>query len=134
MPDFFCEQVVEHESPIGAGVESVHVERATGNVPSLLAAYNRGSGWFDDSFAPFEPGDKYKGPFPIQDPSKFEAIPGKTFWLKFYGTWSDNGAPKAFTIAKQCTAKKTAIFYRNAYDEYPNVIITITWNKEYPGS
>lgn len=131
MEIFHCEPTAEHESPIGGGIASVNCVRWTGNVPSLKAAFNRGTGWFDDTLAAFEPGDNYNGPFPIVERPKFAAIPGRTFLLKFYGTWSDGGTPREFSIQKNCTAKQTQILYFNAYDRYPNVTITITWDKEY---
>lgn len=129
---FECEKTDEHESPIGGGIKTIRIRRAQGTVPTIFAAYDRGSGWFDDSLKPFSPPDRYDGSFPIQKMANFEGMPDRSFKVRFYGTWSDNGEAKAFTIDKKCTASQTEIYYYNAYDTgFPNVIITITWDREY---
>lgn len=128
-----CLQTDIHESPVNGGIKfPVHVERATGNVPFLKAAYRRPGGeWLDDSLDYNYFPDNYSGDFPINDPSKFAGIPGKTFLVRFYGYYSDGGTPRPFQIHKDCTANQTRILYFNDYDHYPNVIVLITWDKPY---
>lgn len=133
-PHYQCLQTDVQESPIGGGVKSIEVWRQTGNVPFMRLAYNRGAGWLDDSLTPIDLPDRYHGSFPINDPSKFRGIPGKSFLFRFYGQWSDNGAGKDFRVAKVCTATQTAIEYYNAYDKWFNVRIVITWDREYDTS
>jgi len=100
----------------------------------MKLAYERGFGWFDDAldFKFFD--DRYDGPFPINDPSKFEGIPGRSFLVRLYGQWSDEGNKHDFTrITKACTASQTEIKYYNDYENYYNVLVIITWTKEYSG-
>jgi len=128
-----CEQSDIHVTPVGGGISfPINVRRSTGNVPFMKAAYRRGAGdWLDDSLNWASFGDEYNGEFPIQDKSKFAAIPNKEFLVRFYGYYSDGGTPRGFHIIKNCTATQTQLNYYNDYDHYPNVVITITWDKPY---
>jgi hypothetical protein len=97
----------------------------------MKASFNRGSGWLDDTLNWITFPDGYNGPFPITNRQFFSGIPGRTFWARFGGGWSDNNELKPFRIEKRCTPNVTQIIGWNAYDSYPNVIITITWDRPY---
>lgn len=130
---FPCDQREEQISPPGAGVASIRMLRQNGSVDFMKIAYNRGSGWFDDSLESAVPPDNFNGPFPINDISKFQPLSSnKSIWVKVYGYYSDDGTARPFRITKECTAKVTRINYFNRYDSSPNIIIDITWTKEYP--
>jgi hypothetical protein len=126
-----CNQDDVQASPIGGGVLSVDVARATGADPYMKAAYNRGQGWLDDALDFREIPFDYRGPFPLQDPAKFAGIPGRTIFVRFYGFYRDFAERRPFRIRKDCTATQTKISYYNAFDDYPNVVVIISWDREY---
>lgn len=127
-----CNQDDIQESPIGGGIMSVDVMHATGTPALVKAAYNRGpAGWFDDTLDFRELPFDYRGPFPLQDLSKFTAIPSRTFFVRFYGFYRDFGDRRPFRIRKDCTASQTKISYYNQWDDYPNMVVVISWDREF---
>lgn len=143
-----CLQSDVQKSPISGGILNlegklkIDVARATGNVPYMKAAYNRtrpdtsppaGEGWYDDSLVPVSFPDDYRGLFPINNAANFTAMPGQSFAVRFYGSWSDGGTLKPFFIHKDCTAVQTAWSFYNGYDHYPNLVIVVTWDRAFPG-
>jgi hypothetical protein len=126
-----CNQDDIQESPIGGGIMSVDVMRASGADPYMKAAYDRGQGWLDDALDFRQLPWDYRGPFPLQDMTKFVGSPGRTFLVRFYGFYRDFGERRPFRIRKDCTATQTRISYYNAFDDYPNVVVVISWDREY---
>jgi hypothetical protein len=125
-------------SPPGAGVASIAYQRATGNVPHIRVATNRGTtagDWYDDKLGWEEYWhDNESGTYTFRTPSRFAAMPNDgTFLVRLYGQWSENGTWKDFRVTKQCTTDQTQISYFNAFDAYPNLVVTITWTKPYAG-